>query len=178
MGRVIFKDILDAFGDCPHAMKAVNSNIRRLNKVVKVADRLKFEYKYAPYDQFTRIFLGQVIDYLCPGGLYSEEVAQIEKLRRFKNCVLARKKGDSVGLDIEKARSVSILDLYDFGKVKRSGRRIWTLCPFHNDSRPSMLINENNTFKCFSCGVGGDSINFIRQLHGVGFVEAVRMING
>jgi len=38
------------------------------------------------------------------------------------------------------------------------------ICPFHEDSRPSLSIdNHRGLFKCFACGVGGDIFHFIRE---------------
>jgi DNA adenine methylase len=52
------------------------------------------------------------------------------------------------------------------------------LCPFHNDSNPSLVIwQESTRFKCFTCGAEGDAIDFLRRFHdGIGFREATRML--
>lgn len=46
---------------------------------------------------------------------------------------------------------------------KRQGDEYLALCPFHNDRKlGSFLINPNKgIFKCFSCGIGGDAIEFV-----------------
>ena len=58
--------------------------------------------------------------------------------------------------------------------------REWTgLCPFHNDSRPSMsVVTHKGTpfYKCHSCGAGGDAISFLRGLMGMEFREALEML--
>lgn len=52
------------------------------------------------------------------------------------------------------------------------------LCPFHNDKRPSLhLKTEKNTWKCFACGCGGNSINFCQQYFGDSFIEACRRLS-
>lgn len=40
-----------------------------------------------------------------------------------------------------------------------------TTCPFHNDSDPSLMLNDKkNIFHCFGCGAKGDLITFIRKM--------------
>ncbi|MFA5321194.1 MAG: CHC2 zinc finger domain-containing protein [Smithella sp.] len=52
-------------------------------------------------------------------------------------------------------------------------KRGYIVCPFHEDSNPSMWI-KNNFGYCFSCGTYADSIELFMKVHGVGFVEAVK----
>ena len=52
------------------------------------------------------------------------------------------------------------------------------LCPFHNDSSPSCYIYPGNKgFYCFSCGTGGDVLNFAKQWYGLGTREAMQRLN-
>lgn len=62
--------------------------------------------------------------------------------------------------------------------LKKSGHEWSGLCPFHNDEKKSLQVNESKQiFKCFACGEGGDSIAFLMKL-GYSFKEAVTEING
>ena len=58
------------------------------------------------------------------------------------------------------------------------GNGTWrkTICPFHDDSRPSLGVNmDKGAFKCFACGAkGGDVIAFHQLLHKMSFVEACK----
>ena len=46
--------------------------------------------------------------------------------------------------------------------LKKSGANYWGLCPFHNDKKPSMSVSPSKgIYKCFSCGAGGDALNFL-----------------
>lgn len=49
-------------------------------------------------------------------------------------------------------------------------------CLFHNDSKPSMGVKDEY-YKCFSCGAGGDVISFVMNYCGVGFNEAIVMLD-
>ena len=41
--------------------------------------------------------------------------------------------------------------------LKKDGREMVGVCPFHGDSDPSLMVNpKKRIFKCFSCGEGGD----------------------
>lgn len=58
------------------------------------------------------------------------------------------------------------------------GRGRWrsALCPFHDDTHPSLRVNaENGAFRCMACGAKGrDVLEFHRQRHGLSFVQAAR----
>ena len=48
--------------------------------------------------------------------------------------------------------------------LKKSGANYWGICPFHNDSKPSMSVSPSKgIFKCFSCGAGGDALYFLAK---------------
>ncbi|HBH18175.1 MAG TPA: DNA primase, partial [Cyanobacteria bacterium UBA9579] len=58
--------------------------------------------------------------------------------------------------------------------LKKSGRNYWGLCPFHKEKTPSFSVNhDKNIFKCFGCGVGGDSISFLMKLNNSTFHETI-----
>ena len=58
------------------------------------------------------------------------------------------------------------------------GRGRWrdALCPFHEDSRPSLRVRvETGAFRCMACGAhGGDVLDFHQQRTGKPFAEAAR----
>lgn len=64
-------------------------------------------------------------------------------------------------------------------KLRRSGAEWVGLCPFHSEKSGSFTIFDGGErFHCFGCGASGDVIDFVRQLHGLSFREAVAMITG
>lgn len=69
---------------------------------------------------------------------------------------------------------------YESEGVELRGRGPWrdAVCPFHQDSRPSMRVHvETGAFRCMSCGAaGGDVLSFHRRRHALGFVEACRAL--
>lgn len=61
--------------------------------------------------------------------------------------------------------------------LKRAGRNLTGLCPFHNEKTPSFtLYTEDNTFYCFGCQAAGDVITFIRRIENLDYIEAVRFL--
>lgn len=59
--------------------------------------------------------------------------------------------------------------------VKRSGSSYLAICPFHNDSKPSMHISSSKgIFKCFACGAGGDVFKFWSEYYQKDFKETLR----
>ncbi len=64
-------------------------------------------------------------------------------------------------------------------ELRPSGQRLVGRCPFHRDSRPSLVVYPaNQSYFCFGCGAGGDVIDFVARLEGVGFKEAAAMLAG
>ncbi len=63
--------------------------------------------------------------------------------------------------------------------LKRSGRNLKGLCPFHQEKSPSFMVNEEKQiFHCFGCGAGGDIFRFVMDFDGIDFPEAVRYLAG
>lgn len=61
--------------------------------------------------------------------------------------------------------------------LKKMGRHQKGLCPFHSEKTPSFLVNEElNLYKCFGCGAGGDSINFLMEIEGITFLDALERL--
>lgn len=62
-------------------------------------------------------------------------------------------------------------------KLKRSGRNLSGLCPFHSEKSPSFVVYpENQSFYCFGCGTGGDIVTFVRKIEHLEYVEAIRFL--
>ena len=61
--------------------------------------------------------------------------------------------------------------------LKKSGQRWWGLCPFHGESTPSFSVNaEMGLFYCFGCHKKGDQITWLREIHHLEFMDAVRQL--
>lgn len=61
--------------------------------------------------------------------------------------------------------------------LKRRGKNLIGLCPFHNEKTPSFNIYPaNDSFYCFGCSKGGDVITFVMGVENLDFPEAVRWL--
>ncbi|MBU6325982.1 MAG: DNA primase, partial [Bacteroidetes bacterium] len=61
--------------------------------------------------------------------------------------------------------------------LKKRGANYIGLCPFHDEKTPSFNVNPSRgIYKCFGCGKGGNSVQFVMELDQVSFVEAVRKL--
>src|SRR5690348_15755034 len=58
--------------------------------------------------------------------------------------------------------------------LTRVGNHLIGLCPLHRETRPSFTVYpQSGTFYCFGCRQGGDVIELVRRLEGIGFMAAV-----
>ncbi|WP_375581479.1 DNA primase [Marivirga tractuosa] len=65
----------------------------------------------------------------------------------------------------------------DYVPLKKKGQNMWACCPFHDEKTPSFSVAPNKgIYKCFGCGKAGDSIQFIMDLEGLNFPEAIRQL--
>ncbi len=81
--------------------------------------------------------------------------------------------------DKERIRqAIDIVDLVgSYTSLRRQGRNYVALCPWHDDSRPSLQVNpERQSFKCWVCNIGGDVFSFLMKMENVEFGEAVAML--
>ena len=60
--------------------------------------------------------------------------------------------------------------------MKQQSGRALGCCPFHEENTPSFYVFKDH-YHCFGCGAHGDSISFIRNTHGLGFIETLKWLN-
>lgn len=78
----------------------------------------------------------------------------------------------------EVARRNDIEELIgQYVQLRRRGRTLTGLCPFHNEKTPSFTVYpDTQSFYCFGCGAAGDAITFVRKINNLGYVEAVKQL--
>lgn len=65
----------------------------------------------------------------------------------------------------------------DFVTLKKRGANLLGLCPFHNEKTPSFTVSPaKGIYKCFGCGVAGNSVNFVMELEHKSYPEALRYL--
>ena len=61
--------------------------------------------------------------------------------------------------------------------LKKKGANWMACCPFHQEKTPSFSVNPSKGFyKCFGCGKGGTAYNFLMEMEGLNFPEAVKRV--
>ena len=64
-------------------------------------------------------------------------------------------------------------------RLKKAGRAMKGLCPFHQEKTPSFHVNPGRQiFKCFGCGAGGDVYRFLMDAEKMSFPEAIQLLAG
>ncbi|NNC93711.1 MAG: DNA primase, partial [Acidimicrobiia bacterium] len=81
--------------------------------------------------------------------------------------------------DIERVRAATnLVELVgEVTKVKKSGRNVMAVCPFHQEKTPSMSVDAaRGLYHCFGCGESGDLFRFVEQTQGLNFSEALELL--
>ncbi len=73
------------------------------------------------------------------------------------------------------------LDIVDFIShyinLEKAGKNYKALCPFHDEKTPSFMVSPDlQIYKCFGCGKSGDVYNFLMEMEGLEFGEALRTL--
>lgn len=81
--------------------------------------------------------------------------------------------------DIDRVREAT--DLVELAsevtKVKRSGRSVMAVCPFHSEKTPSLSIDPaRGLYHCFGCGKSGDVYRWVEETQGLDFAGSVEFL--
>ncbi len=61
--------------------------------------------------------------------------------------------------------------------LKKKGANFWGNCPFHGEKTASFSVSPSKGFyKCFGCGKGGSAFNFVMEMEGLNFPEAIKRV--
>lgn len=64
-----------------------------------------------------------------------------------------------------------------FVPLKKKGANFWGNCPFHTEKSASFSVSPAKGFyKCFGCGKYGNAINFLQEIEGLNFPEAIKRV--
>ena len=80
-------------------------------------------------------------------------------------------------LDRLRANNDIVSVISPYVELRRRGKNLVGLCPFHNEKTPSFTVYpESQSFYCFGCGAGGEIISFVRRIENLDFYEAVKSL--
>lgn len=117
------------------------------------------------------------LEWMPPAFVLVEFVANDILIRPFDRSV---RLSPSTDFDVkERVRAATdIVDVIGHDlELRPQGRHFVARCPFHNDTRPSMTVNqERQSWKCWVCDIGGDIFSFVMQREGVDFPTALRSL--
>jgi hypothetical protein len=120
-------------------------------------------------DEFSKAFWKEVYSYIA--GAFNYIVAQVTRLERLKAIIDNPEGYTNSTARIILAKQTPITNIYNFIRRNRS-----YLCPIHNDKDPSLHIYKDNTWHCFGCNKGGDTIDFVKYMFGYSFHQAINYI--
>ena len=81
--------------------------------------------------------------------------------------------------DIDRVRDrTDLVELaQEITKIKRSGRSVMAVCPFHSEKTPSLSIDPaRGLYHCFGCSKSGDVFRWVQETQGLDFTEAVELL--
>jgi len=75
-------------------------------------------------------------------------------------------------------KAIDIVQLIgNFVQLRASGKNFLGLCPFHQEKTPSFTVSPSHqSYKCYGCGVYGDSIRFVMDFENLKFFEAIQYL--
>ena len=100
--------------------------------------------------------------------------------REFGIATSSSSAGGTRKIDKEEVRErvdvAALLDSYGI-RHRRVGGSLSFLCQVHRDTRPSASFSvDRKSWKCFSCGEGGDVFSFVMAMEGMAFPQAVEKL--
>ncbi len=78
----------------------------------------------------------------------------------------------------ELKQKMDITDIVSsYVSLKKRGSTYVGLCPFHNEKTPSFTVYpDTDSFYCFGCSTGGDTVTFIKKIENLDYIDAVKLL--
>ena len=107
---------------------------------------------------------------------FGDSIRRLNRVRGYYNAQLNPTPGRITDEDSARAKDYPIQDMYA-GKLRKAGKSLIGLCPFHNDRKHPAFHIRKNRYKCFTCEESGDSIAFYMKQNNANFINAVKYLS-
>lgn len=80
---------------------------------------------------------------------------------------------------IEQIKEASPIEevIGEYIQLKKTGKNLRGLCPFHSEKTPSFFVSqEKDLYHCFGCGKSGNVVTFVMEYKGMQFPEAIKFL--
>jgi hypothetical protein len=162
---------LDVFAENMHDIKSTLLNMI-VNRIKTVEEEHSF---FIPANKTEKYIWNECVTYSIKQAI---EIPQktLNRITAREQQALTPSSNYITDEHIATAKEYPIQELYE-GNLRHGGGKYVGTCPFHNEKTASFFIfTKNNTFKCFGCGIQGDSIAFYMKAHNTTFHKSVRAL--
>lgn len=175
-----FLQVVEAFGSMANGIyKEKSAEIT--DELIPLYDHID-HINNGPYTEEIKTLAHVVLNASLPKR-YTMLTKSLEHLRKVRNMSRfygiggrgVKKQLGMAILPLEEAKQIPFEYIHEFEKIKRNRGGFMAICPLHGEKTPSFSV-KNNYFHCFGCGKKGSTIDFIMQLNGMTFVDAVKWL--
>ena len=171
------QELLEIFPEAKNIISLkINEWLRRKGKLLSKETIPYLKKVNVLKDEFTRAFWKEAYAYLA-GGLNSC-IAHIKRLKRLESLMSSPEGSRRFEDLIRRAKETPLISVYEFQRLRKTGKAYTACCPIHNDKTPSFHIYPDNSWYCFGCNRGGDVIDFVRVLENIDFRKAIQYLAG
>jgi hypothetical protein len=176
--RLSDKELLSIFPEIKQIIPVKIQELKLERKVIEAKIRTALIEIKNQRDEFTAWLMKEGVK-VSDGEDLLRVDRLISRLSRLYNLACGRKIKGWISEDqIQMALHIPVRSLIQ-GDARRSGKRMFALCPLHQEKTPSFCIYpEKNTFYCYGCNQGGNVIKFVMLLHGLDFKGAIKYLLG
>lgn len=178
--RLTFMQILEAFG--PMADDIYGDKLEEIEEELSPLYDHIDRINNGPYSAEQKHLAHVILNASLPER-YTMLIKSLEHIRKVRNMTRflgiggrkARKEIGMMILPLEEVKQIPFDQIHEFEKIKRNRSGFIALCPLHSDRTPSFSVKKNY-FNCFGCGKKGSTIDFVMELNGMTFVDAVKWL--
>ena len=113
----------------------------------------------------------KILESILAERIRVQKVVEMYTLEEFEELSGLRHSVPPLSSDFTDIRHVNIAK-FTLQKIRREGSKMKAVCVFHDDHHPSCALYPTEGFYCFSCGKGGNAVDWAMQEFGFNFKQA------